>query len=150
MSEQSTIVSPLSEVTPPAPTARTPRATITKAPAPTLANAKAVVIVAAIFAAMKAPFRKTAAALLTECAGNVQSASKLVKGTEIASAIELIGKLVPVLRNTCPAELFADGNNRGVRIGELFAGPLGVGALFRVSSRANLSEARKALVESAK
>lgn len=126
-------------------------ATATPAPAPlvSLANANATEQAGAIIETMKAPHRKVAAAALAECNGNPSAAAALV-GESVLPTLHKIGRIVPILRNSAPAPLFADGNNRGARVGELFASALGLSSLYRDASRASLKDARAALVEGAR
>jgi hypothetical protein len=146
----SSIVSPArkSSKAPVVPTSKAPAEV--QAPAVvSLANATAEVQALAIVEALKAPNLKTAVGALADSAGAFDVASTLVSD-KVLPTLHIIRRIVPILRNSAPSALFTDGNNRGARVGELFASRLGLGAQYRDVSRSNLKDARGALIESAK
>jgi hypothetical protein len=127
----------------PAPTDMLPSAVAT------LANAAGKDQSQAIIDALRGYGLTVASAALSMHKGNTTAAANDV-GLSVVPTIHLIARIIPILRSTAPSALFTDGNNRGARIGELFAGKLGLSALYRVTTRANLKDARAALVEAAK
>lgn len=114
-----------------------------------LANATSADQTAAIIAALSIPSLSVVAAAIA-----MHKGSAIAAATELADknlpALHIVARIVPILRNAAPTGLFTDGNNRGARVGELFASRLGLSALYRDASRASLKDARAALVESAK
>ena len=125
---------------------------IAKAPAPvTLANADSATQGKAIIDAINATGRTVVAAALVVCDGSVDKVlASGYLGAPLIPSLHLIARVIPILRNSAPSSLFTDGNNRGARVGELFASKLGLSSLFRDVNRATLKDARASLVESAK
>lgn len=124
-------------------------APITPAAPVTLANANGQAQADAICEALKAPSVKVSAAALADATGNFDTAAQNLAGAALTSLV-IIKRIVPILRSPAPAALFDDGNNRGMRIGELFASRLGLSALYRDVTKASQKDARAHLIESAK
>lgn len=124
-------------------------APITPAAPVTLANASGQTQADAICEALKAPGVKVSAAALADAQGNFDNAAKNLAGDALTSLV-IIKRVVPILRSPAPAALFDDANNRGARVGELFASRLGLSALYREVTRTNQKDARAHLIESAK
>lgn len=110
----------------------------------TLANATAAAQAKAIREAMSATHREIAAAALRATSGKADEAAALV-GDAVRASVVILSRIVPILRSPAPTQCFIDGNNRGARVGDLFASALGLGAVYRDASKADLAAARKAL-----
>lgn len=119
--------------------------TATPTPA-TIANASGEEQAAALKAAIGGAYCGVAAAALKETNGRAEIAAGLV-GDSVRPTVALIARIVPILRSPAPAACFTDGNNRGARVGDLWASKLGLSAAYRDTSRADLKAARAALRE---
>lgn len=119
----------------------------TAQPSPaTIANATADEQAQALKSALAGAYVGIAAAALKDTAGNAQTAAALV-GDAVRPTVALIARIVPILRSPAPSPCFVDGNNRGARVGDLWASKLGLSAVYRDSSRADVKAARAALRE---
>lgn len=84
-------------------------------------------------------------ALLVACAGSVDKVLALLgDDSPLIPHVWIASQVVSVLNKTAPRELFgADyANTSGIRIGDLHASALGLGALYRASVKGELKIAR--------